>query len=462
MMKGALMNLGRGVLAAGLVCAGCGTTDLGRGELSSDVDSEGREGEANCAGAECGDVFAVDSDSDVRGDEDGTSPDGVADAGPAIPPCMELSAAPTTIGPLEPGQSAEANILVENCSSNLPLTVRSWGLTLDSAPSFAFDSPLNLSLVIEAGQNVGVSVFYSPTLVGADESARFGVLLDEGDGPEYVELQGLSSDRSVECLPVEIECTIEGDTSTWPVGYVASFDGVVTCTPSLEEGRRGMSFSWSLDSPGDPPTELSILGQRTAQFGFGKPGLYELSLQVVVDGEPVQCGSPSIRYVAKYVGDVVVELQWTLLPGAPTPAPGFSPENPDLFLHLLQSERGCWRDDFYDCHLANTSPDWGQLADEGDDPSLFLNNAGIGAPEVITMSRLEATTYAIGVHYSRDRAWGDAIATASIYIDDVLAFTAERRLTTAEFWHVADLDGARLTVNSVDQPYRTIATPQCD
>lgn len=456
------MRLLKSVLAVSMLGVGaCGTTDQTSESVAPDDDADAGGDATSCRAPECIDTSSLDGGSGAGQGDDGASAPVDAEAESS---CIVLGASPPTVGPVRPGESAESVVVVENCSLGVPLTLRSWGLTLDSSPAFSFVSPLTLPLVVGPGQNIGVPVEYAPTLNGADERARFGVLSDAAEEPTLIELFGVSSESVADCVPAAITCTIEGDTESWPVGYVAAFDGVVTCTSNYEQGRPGMSFSWSLDAPTDPPPELSILGQRTAQFAFAEPGLYALSLDVLVDGEPVQCGAPTVRYEAKYVGEIVVEFQWELSPGAPAPpAPPLDVvDAPDLDLHFLNTGLGCWGDLYADCHARNSNPDWGELSVATDDPALVARGWGFRYPEVVTLSNPESTTYAVGVEYVDDRGYGGAEATVNVYIDDVLRFTAARAISEAGFWHVADINGRELTVERVDQLYPTIGTPRCE
>ena len=130
----------------------------------------------------------------------------------------------------------------------------------------------------------------------------------------------------------------------------------------------------------------------------------------------------------------------------------------EIMPDLLHPNAENWFSAPYDCHYANPVPDWGQLENPADDPSLDIDDINGAGPENVNLDLPENTDvlgapYLVGVHYynSSDRLtgfdYGPSFATVRVFINGELSWDGRddlengRREMEAEdhFWDVVQI-----------------------
>jgi hypothetical protein len=207
----------------------------------------------------------------------------------------------------------------------------------------------------------------------------------------------------------------------------------------------------------------------TAQFFVDLAGTYTLELRVRdnLGLGSVECENPAVvTIVAQPDQAILIQLVWS----TPTDPDETDGGGADLDLHLLHPNADSWFSSPYDCHYQNPVPDWGQLENPADDPSLDIDDINGAGPENISLNIPENTEvlgapYLVGVHYysSQDRLtqfdYGPSIASLRIFIDGELAwdFTeddnpGEREMMAQDhFWDAAQIDWPARRVTTRNQ-----------
>lgn len=260
--------------------------------------------------------------------------------------------------------------------------------------------------------------------------------------------------------------------------YVVPLDVVVLDgTPSIDqdaEDNRPVSYEWVITSrpdgsvsqphesfydPGQPANGGldDDLMTPTSVFFVDLAGTYTAELRVRdnLGLDSIACENPAVvTIVAKPEEAIHVQLVWRT-PGDPDETEG---GGTDLDLHLLHPNAENWFSRPYDCHYAEPVPDWGQIENSIDDPSLDIDDINGAGPENINLDNPENTDnlgapYLVGVHYynSRDRVtgqdYGPSWATVRIFIEGELAWDytdgdnpGEREMEAEDhFWDVAQI-----------------------
>lgn len=215
--------------------------------------------------------------------------------------------------------------------------------------------------------------------------------------------------------------------------------------------------------------EADMLNTPTAQFFVDLAGTYTLELRVRdnLGLGSIECENPAVvTIVAQPEEAIHIQLVWS----TPTDPDETDGGGADLDLHLLHPNADSWFSSPYDCHYQNPVPDWGQLENPADDPSLDIDDINGGGPENVNLDIPENTEvlgapYLVGVHYysSHDRLtqfdYGPSFATLRIFIDGELAwdFTeddnpGEREMMAEDhFWDAAQIDWPSRRVTTRNQ-----------
>lgn len=260
--------------------------------------------------------------------------------------------------------------------------------------------------------------------------------------------------------------------------YVVPLDVVVLDgSPSIDQDaadNRPVSYQWVITSRPDgsvsqphesfyDPAQPANGGldddtsTPTAVFFVDLAGTYTAELRVRdnLGLDSIACENPAVvTIVAKPEEAIHVQLVWRT-PGDEDETEG---GGTDLDLHLLHPNAENWFSRPYDCHYAEPVPDWGQLDNSADDPSLDIDDINGAGPENINLDNPENTDilgapYLVGVHYynSRDRVtgqdYGPSFATVRIFIEGELAWDytdggnpGEREMEAEDhFWDVAQI-----------------------
>ena len=129
-----------------------------------------------------------------------------------------------------------------------------------------------------------------------------------------------------------------------------------------------------------------------------------------------------------------------------------------------------WFDRLQDCFFGNPSPDWGNIGELDDNPSLDIDDTDGAGPENINLDNPQDTdalggVYRVGAHYYRStranfggEEHGPSLVTMRIYLGGVLAEEMQQELVdTNDFWHVAGIswgaDNRVLQTNRVGEEF---------
>ena len=171
----------------------------------------------------------------------------------------------------------------------------------------------------------------------------------------------------------------------------------------------------NLTTPSSFP--LTILPVRTA----------ELRVTDNLGLDSIACENPVVTIVAQPEEAIHVQLVWR------TPSTKMRPtKRVSLDLHLLHPSAENWGNrqvvDAYDCYYLNPTPDWGQLENSDDDPSLDIDDISGAGPENSLNNPQDTTLlgapYLVGVYYYSShgrqtaRLWPELHASGFIFAEN--------------------------------------------
>lgn len=125
----------------------------------------------------------------------------------------------------------------------------------------------------------------------------------------------------------------------------------------------------------------------------------------------------------------------------------------DLDLHFLHPN-GEFNTAPWDCYWANTSPNWGRIGSQWDDPRLEVDNTEGFGPEIITLPRLENVSYTIGVQDFFNPEGGPTTATVRVWAGSALLSELTIELPDERwFWTVAtvELQARNIVVTPINE-----------
>lgn len=271
-------------------------------------------------------------------------------------------------------------------------------------------------------------------------------------------------------VPLDV-VTLDGSASIdqdGPNNRPVQYEWVVVSRPngSVSQPLEGF-FNNGSPADGGNPDDIAT---PTSVFFVDLAGTYIVELRVRdnLGLDSIACDNPAVvTIVAKPDQAVHVQLVWDT-PNDPDQTDG---GGADLDLHLLHPNAENWFSAPYDCHFANPVPDWGQLENPADDPSLDIDDINGAGPENVNLDLPENTDvlgapYLVGVHYynSSDRVtgfdYGASFATVRIFINGELSWDGPEdaegaREMEAEdhFWDVAQITWPDGTVTTRDRYY---------
>ena len=204
---------------------------------------------------------------------------------------------------------------------------------------------------------------------------------------------------------------------------------------------------------GGPPDDRST---PQAMFLIDSPGDYVLELRVIDEGglaAPSEaCPQPTghrVHILALPPAGMVVQLTWDT-PDDPDQTDMFGT---DMDLHMLNWQSDAWFDSQWDCHSLNPVPDWGDIENPEDNPSLSTDDTNGAGPEIIHLGQPENTDpdgqgYQVGVYYYRGvvQSLGDgrstlqSTATVRIFVEGDPSWQGIREFNEDDlFWVAADI-----------------------
>ena len=144
-------------------------------------------------------------------------------------------------------------------------------------------------------------------------------------------------------------------------------------------------------NPADPASGGPADDERTptSEFFIDIAGTYTAELRVTdnLGLDSVTCDNAAVvTIIAKPEEAILVQLSWR----TPGDMNETDRDGTDLDLHLLHPNAQNWgnadRFEPYDCYFKNPIPDWGQLENESDDPSLDIDDLNGSGPENVTLA----------------------------------------------------------------------------
>ena len=262
-----------------------------------------------------------------------------------------------------------------------------------------------------------VMVEFTPT----EQRIHNGILVIESNDPVTPEREVSLLGRGVENACPQARSTIQ-EVTVEPLDII-ELDG----SPSVDQDgpdNKPIQYTWviterpmgSTSQPvesffnrqdpvtGGPQDDVST---PTASFYVDMAGTYTAELRVTdnLGLSSVQCDNAAVvTIIAKPEEAILVQLSWR--------TPNDMNEltrtvRISIFTSIPMHKPGAvltmWA---YDCYFRNPTPDWGQIDNEGDNPSLDIDDLNRSGPENVTLAKPENTMalrapYLVGVQYYR-------------------------------------------------------------
>ncbi|MFP4601049.1 MAG: PKD domain-containing protein [Persicimonas sp.] len=376
------------------------------------------------------------------------------------PPCVEVTSGEylyfTPRGTNEP---VTKEVTLRNCSADSSLAIRAVRLVHDGGGAFYVRQeslPARLpeySALVAPGESASVELIYD----GARQEWNAGELLIETNVPDRRSIRiGLYRQTDENDCPI----ATAGARLSEGAPFVRSLDAALEQSIELS-GRASTdpdgdieTYQWSIvDKPyGSSQRIRPDENARDAQFHIDRPGRYAFELQVWDDEGETSChGADRVDVIARHESrELRVELDW-YAPADPDPV---DEVGANLDVHYLHPS-GRWGQAPWDVFSGNPNPDWSRPNRPDESPELdadVTNGAGI---ERITHATPEANlAFRTGVHYVDDAGFGTSLATARIYVGDMLLYEArDQALEEDQFWEVAQIVYPGPDVTIVDEVF---------
>lgn len=357
-------------------------------------------------------------------------------------PCLLVE--PTSLlrfGSQVRGASSQRNIRLINCSETQPVDVEFADFITDEAFSFVELQDQNGEpRVLPPGTSQVVPIGFAPQAVRSFEGALTVrsadpinpevqlVLRGDGASPDCPEAVISASSMQANAVAAP-QATLQGE----PLE-------VVTFNASMSQAYGGNTiadYEWSLVMrPSDTIVELEQSQGVSNSLYLELAGSYEVELHVW-DSEGIRSCEPARMAVESVSGDGLhIQLVWDT-PNDPSRTNNIGA---DLDLHL-RHQNGVWNTDPLNCYWLNMNPNWGDPNNNDMNPSLDIDKIDGWGPENINLKIPEdGRYYSIGVYYFSDHGFGASYGTTRIFIDGILELEIQnRRITSQQFWHVADV-----------------------
>ena len=366
--------------------------------------------------------------------------------------CLMFSSRSIDFGVVALGESARGELLVSNCSRVTPTTFSLASVTPERGTFSVEGLEPGREVRLEPGEAHTLQLSFTPPRLG--EHAGRLELRSEVDGGrlEGVDLYG-------------------GATSDCPLARISGVssqgDEVSAAPRGLHEGEPLETLELLAESDGPISRVQWALVSRPADSGaalFGASseernglfldltGEYAVELHIWDERDVRSCEPAVLAIEAIPREDMHIQLVWN----TPNDPQQFDAMGSDVDLHLLH-EGGIWDQGPWDCYWQQESPDWGELGDPSDDPSLDIDDTDGWGPENINLDNpVEGTRYHIGVHYFSDQGYGPSYATVRLYLrSQLVAESSPQRLENGEFWHAFEVHWPSQTVVEYGDLYAT-------
>ena len=405
---------------------------------------------------------------------DGVPPDRVVNlVANGAAPCINVVPAVLDFGGGLVGAAKPATLTLESCGLQ-PLRLNEIAIT-DGQDVFTIREE---TLPLLPAQLPGVDRALDPPVYPSraitveftppEEVAYNGTLRIRSDDPQApsveVPLRGRGSDNLCPtatvaraefiALPLDV-IELDGSPSVdpdGPDGRPVRYEWVVTRRP---EGSTAQPVERLADpfrpAEGGPADNTDTPG---AVFFVDLAGEYLIELRVTDSADATApseyCPQEGARVtiVAVPGEDIHLQLTWNT-PGDADQADG---TGADVDLHFMHPQGAEWFDRLQDCFFGNPSPDWGNIGQLDDNPSLDIDDTDGAGPENINLDNPQNTdalggVYRVGAHYYRStrgnfggQEYGPSLVTMRIYLGGVLADEMQQELVdTNDFWDVAGI-----------------------
>jgi hypothetical protein len=365
--------------------------------------------------------------------------------------CITMEPRTLNFGDVEVGETKELPAVITNdCEASIEV----FNTQRDGDTAFTVTSTLrgveerasaDTDSTLAPGDSISLKVLFNP---GHRALARGKIHIDASVTLEPFELLGNPSGPCLELGQpnLDVGCQIIG-TTTWrplplancglvPVKietlqWASNSDEVFTVEnvdlPIVLEsgGSRDLSIGYS---PITGPPRITPLWD-TGLLDVGTLG-YSESHQVTVTGFGKTFSCEGLRAV----------LVW-VTPGDPDPKDRGPEAGSDMDLHLLHPFGVDFFDIPFDTYWYNANPQWGDIDEPIDDPSLSLDDYDSLGPEKIVLPLPEeGLEYTLGVHYWSDHGFGPSSAQVQISIFGELVYeSALVELVSGELWEVGTI-----------------------
>lgn len=212
-----------------------------------------------------------------------------------------------------------------------------------------------------------------------------------------------------EVAPLDI-ITLDGSPSADPGGEVTRWVWSVIERPSGSVSQVVETLFSNSDPAGGGPEDDEAT--PTATFFVDLAGRYVIDLVVYDNLGQESCApkaSATVVIEAVPEKDLHIQLVWST-PEDPDETDEFGTDVDLHFKHQNAGERWGSAADSWDCYFRNTSPDWGNMGDFLDNPSLDIDDINGAGPENVNLNRPEVgVNYEVGALYFRaESVFGEA------------------------------------------------------
>ena len=365
-------------------------------------------------------------------------------------------------------------IIIESCGgaplkiSNVEFEGAAFGFPETPEPNMDGDLILlPAAAASEAFPSFSIDVGFWPT-AEQNYGGRMLLYTNTSAEPLVVDLFGRGVENSCplpvttleryEVAPLEI-ITLDGSPSADAGGEVQRWVWSVVERPSGSVSQVVESLFSNADPAGGGPADDE--STPTATFFVDLAGRYVIELEVYDNLGQVSCAPNAVATVvieAVPEKDLHIQLVWST-PEDPDETDEFGTDVDLHFKHQNGGDR--WGDaaGTWDCYFQNTSPDWGNVGEFLDNPSLDIDDINGAGPENVNLNQPEVgTNYEVAALYFRaesvfgetgrdPRIEHDSYVTVRIFArGELIGEFVDRAMNRLnQLWHVA-------TVNWCEDP----------
>jgi hypothetical protein len=363
------------------------------------------------------------------------------------------------------GAISQRTLSITNCSPTKNLEISSIIMTSDSDEEYFIDALLGglPDTIVTVGIE-GTTSFVVNYAPDAEESNTGTIQIlsnDDAKSPLLIPVLGRGSNNACptavgKAREVGTAQPLRNAIDTIPLTTI-QFDAGDSFDPDTPDASDAIAaYEWTIiERPTDSTTRfVPNSSVRDPQLFLDLAGVYVIELRVFDQQNTPSCEAARINILATPDEDIHVQLVWET-PGDPDQTDSGTGNGSDLDLHLLHPA-GNWNEPPYDCFWRNIEPDWGNINEGSDNPSLDIDDTDGAGPENTNLNNPENITYRVGAFYFSDHNFGPSYATIRIFLSQVLVYEYRDKYIdhTGNFWDAATIEwGTSPRVNQIDQVY---------